>query len=323
MPGDGRRFLFVSVRTTVGFGDQMRWFYDQLLISRLLNRTLVLPDMHWMRQHYDALAEGDSSGLAEVREEWHAAAAPLSLNDFSNPSPQAAKKGANTARSWREKACGERSGCRTRHRYVAPEEMFDMEAMGDRRVATFSEWEEATGGYVDNLLVPGDRRFTSNNCDPVWHSACSGMADDFNLGPRSFVKKGRTVKASAVTCATSLNLQLNEAQGFDVDKSAHAKRWVGGDLKDAFVCSKMEAIKTILDRPEFSAVRTLGLDGWCPASSLLAICEMVSKVKNKQLCYGSANQREETTAMIRASFRLSTWSTKALVSRSDCCVSSQ
>ena len=184
--------------------------------------------------------------------------------------------------------------------------MFDLEAIGKGRVATFSEWEEATGGHVDNLLVPGDRRFTSNKCDPVWHRTCSGSADDFNLGPRSFVKKGRTVTALAVTCATPLNLQLDDAQGFDVDKSAHAKRWIGGDLKDAFVCSKLDAIKTLLGRPEFSAVRTLGLDGWCPASSLLAICEMVSKVKNKQLYYSSAHQKE-LTAMIRASFRLNAW----------------
>jgi hypothetical protein len=64
---DGRRFLFASMHSTLGFGDQMRWYYDQLLIAKLLGRVLVLPDMHWARQHYDAAAQENPLELAAVR----------------------------------------------------------------------------------------------------------------------------------------------------------------------------------------------------------------------------------------------------------------
>jgi hypothetical protein len=66
--GDGsQRFLFASMHSSLGFGDQMRWYYDQLLIAKLLGRVLILPDMHWSRQHYDAAAKEKSSELAAVR----------------------------------------------------------------------------------------------------------------------------------------------------------------------------------------------------------------------------------------------------------------
>jgi hypothetical protein len=61
-----KKYYFASIHTTLGFGDKMRWYYDQMFIAKLLGRVLILPEMYWGRTTFFELADMNSSDMQEV-----------------------------------------------------------------------------------------------------------------------------------------------------------------------------------------------------------------------------------------------------------------